>query len=81
MDEQKTNIIGRKILTQIGVKLIQEKQKQNVLSVREQEESDPEIEQWVKDNFTQLCIRIGKPKNHTMTTQFNQDFIPIQQKG
>ena len=81
VDEQKTNIIGRKILTQIGVKLIQEKQKQNVLSVREQEESDPEIKQWVKDNFTQLCICIGKPKNHTMTTQFNQDFIPIQQKG
>ena len=52
-----------------------------MLSVREQEESDPEIKQWVKDNFQQLCIRIGKLKNHMMRTQFNHDFIPKQQKG
>ena len=51
------------------------------MSIREQEESDPEIKQWVKDNFQQLCIRIGKSKNHMMKTQFNQDFMPIQQKG
>ena len=52
-----------------------------MLSKREQEDSDPEIKQWVKDNFQQLCIRIGKSKNHMMKTQFNQDFMPIQQKG
>ena len=52
-----------------------------MLSVREQEESDPEIKQWVKDNFQQLCICIGKLKNHLMRTQFNQDLIPIQQKA
>ena len=51
VDDQKANIIGRNILPQIGVRLIQEKHKQNVLSIREQEESDPEIKQWVKDNF------------------------------
>ena len=81
VDDQKANILGRNMLPQIGVKLIQEKQKQNVLSVREQEESDPEIEQWVKDNFQQLYIRIGKSKSHMMRTQFNHNFIPIQQKG
>ena len=43
VDDQKTNIIGRNILHRIGIKLIQEKQKQNVLIVREQEESNPEI--------------------------------------
>ena len=79
-DQKKANIIGRNLLPQIGVKLIQEKQKQNVLSVRKQEESGPEIKQWAKDNFQQLCIRIGKLKNHMMKTQFNQDFIRIQQK-
>ena len=41
VDDQKANIIGRNILPQIGVKLIQEKHKQNVLNLREQEESDP----------------------------------------
>ena len=51
------------------------------MNVREQEELDPEIKQWVKDNFQQLCIRIGKSKNHMMKTQFSQDFVPIQQKG
>ena len=80
-DDQKANIIGRNILPRIGIELIQEKQKQNVLSVREQEELDPEIKQWVKDNFHQLCIRIGKLKHHMIRTQFNQDFNPIQQKG
>ena len=81
VDDQKANITGRNMLTQIGVKLIQEKQKHNGLNVREQEESDQEIKQWVKGNFQQLCIRIGKSKNHMMKTQFNQDFMPIQQKG
>ena len=47
VDDQEANIIGRNILPQIGVRLIQEKRKQNVLSVREEEESDPEIKQWV----------------------------------
>ena len=51
------------------------------MNIREQEESDPEMKQWVKDNFQQLCIRIGKSKNHMMKTQFSQDFMPIQQKG
>ena len=60
--------------------MVQEKQKQNVLSVREQEESDPEIKQWVKGNFQQLCIRVGKSKQRTMRTQFNNDFNPIQRK-
>ena len=81
VDDQKANIIGRNILPQIGVKLIQKKQKQNVLNVREQQEWDPEIKQWVKDTFQQLCIRIGKSKSHIMKTQFNQDFKPIKQKG
>ena len=26
-------------------------------------------------------VRIGKSKNHTMKTQFIEDFVPIQQKG
>ena len=80
VDNQQANIIGRNILPQTGVRLIQEKQKQNVLSVREQEESDPENKQWVKDNFQHVCIRIGKSKNHMMKTQFNHEFMPLQQK-
>ena len=51
-----------------------------MLSLREQEESDPEIKQWVKYKFQKLCVRLGKSKNHMMRTQFNQDFVPIQQK-
>ena len=44
-------------------------------------ESKPKIKQWVKDNFQQLCVRIGKAKHHAMKTQFNNEFEPIQQKG
>ena len=81
VDNQKVNIIGRNILPQIGVKLIQEKPKQrDVLNILEQVHSNPEIKQWVKDNYPLLCIRIGKPRDHVMRTQFNQDFIPVQQK-
>ena len=79
--DQKAKIIGRNILPRMGIKLIQEKQKQNVLNVGEQEELDPEIKQMVKDNFHQLCIRIGKSKHHMIRNQFNKDFNPIQQKG
>ena len=51
VDVKKANIIASNILPQIGIKLIQEQEKQNVHVIREQEESDPEIKQWVKDNF------------------------------
>ena len=81
VDDKKANIFGRNLLPQIGIKLIQEQQKQNVHAIREKEESDPAIKQWVKDNFAQLCVRIGKSKNHTMKTQFIKEFVPIQQKG
>ena len=40
-----------------------------------------EIKQWVKDNFQQLCVRIGKSKHHVMRTQFSKEFEPIQEKG
>ena len=80
VDDQKANVIGRNILPQVGVKLIQEKHKQNALSVREQAESDPQIKQWVKYNFQQLCIGIGKSKNPMMKTQFNHDYCQYKKK-
>ena len=47
VDNQKANIIGRNILPQIGIRLVQEKPKQgDVLNIREQEQSKPEIRQW-----------------------------------
>ena len=49
--------------------------------MHEQDESNSDIKQWVKDNFPPLCIRNGKSKNHVMRTQFSKDIIPIQQKG
>ena len=45
VDDQKANFIGRNILPQIRIKLIQEKQKQNNLTIRESEKSNPEIKQ------------------------------------
>ena len=82
VDEQNANVIGRNILPQIGVKLVQEKQKQrDVLNIHEQEDSNPEIKQWFRDNYPKLCICIIKSKNHVMWAQFSKDIIPIQQKG
>ena len=78
--DKKANIIGRNLLPQIGIKLIQEQQKQIVHAIRELEESGPAIKQRIKENFTQLCVRIRKSKNHTMKTQFIKEFVPIQQK-
>ena len=81
VDNQKANIIGRIILPQVGIRLIQEKSKQgNVLNISEQEQSNPEIKRWVKDNYPQLRIRVGKSKSNVMRTQFNKEFIPVQQK-
>ena len=81
VDNQKANIIDRIILPQVGIRLIQEKSKQgNVLNISEQEQSNPEIKRWVKDNYPQLRIRVGKSKSHVIRTQFNKEFIPVQQK-
>ena len=81
VDDKKANIIGRNLLPQIGIKFIQEQNTEKVHAIREQEKSDPVIKQWVKDNYAQLCERIGKSKNHTMKTQFIEEFKPVQQKG
>ena len=81
MDNQKANILGRNLVPRIGIKLIQDKPTQKILYVQQNDESNHEIKQWVKDNFQQLCVRIGKSKHHVMKTQFNKDFEPIQQKG
>ena len=61
--------------------MIQEKKTEKVHAIREQEESDPVMKQWVKDNYAQLCVRIGKSKNHTMKAQLIDEFEPVQQKG
>ena len=52
-----------------------------MLNTHEQEQSNPEIKQWVKNNYPQLCICVGKSKHDVMRTQFNKEFIPVQQKG
>ena len=46
-----------------------------MLSIRETDESKPEVTQWVKNNFNQLCSRIGKSKNPVMLTQFKKDAV------
>ena len=83
VDKHKANIIGRNLLPRIGIKLIQDKQTHRVLTVQRSDESNHEIKQWVKDNFQQLCVRIGKSKHHVMKRkrQFSKDFEPVQQKG
>ena len=74
VDNQKANIIGRNILPQIEIRLKQEKPKHgNVVIIREQEQSNPEFKHWVKDNYPQLCIRVGKSKK-----SINAD--PIQRR-
>ena len=81
VDDQKANILGRNLLPNIGIKLVREKpQSQQVLNIKEEDKSNLEIKLSVKDNFTQLCVRIGKPKNHVMKTQIIPDVIPIKQK-
>ena len=62
VDDQKANIIGRIILPQIGVRLIQEKYKQNVLSIREQEESDPKLNNGSKIIFNNYAYVLENQK-------------------
>ena len=59
VDNQKVNIIGRNILLQLGIRLIQEKLKQeNVLNIREQEQSNPEI-----IRVSNSCWKIKQSRN------------------
>ena len=52
-----------------------------MLTINEGDKSNMEKKQWVEKKVTQLCIRIGKAKNHLVKTQFIKDAYPIQQKG
>ena len=87
--DKKANIIGRKLLPQIGIKLIQEQNTEKVQAIRELEESDPTKKQWVKNKYIHFIVKwrriartcIVKSKNYTMKTQFIEKLVPIQQKG
>ena len=66
----------------IGIKLIREEpQNFQILTIDDGQKSNPEIQQWVIDCFTQLCIRIRKAINHVIKLQFISNATPIQQKG
>ena len=79
-DDQKTNITGLTILTEIVIPLAKEKPNTtNFLSARIRK-FQKKLKQWVKENFWQLCVRIGKSKNFVRKTQFIKDMTPIQQK-
>ena len=80
--DQKANIIGRNILQQKGIKLIQEKTK------TKQRAAYTRIgriglgyQTMGQRYFQQLCIRIRKSKNLVMKTQLSKDVSPIQQKN
>ena len=76
---QKANIFGRNLLSSIGIKLIQEQpQHKQRLIITEENTSNPGIKHWVKKNFENLCVRIGKTKNHVKKTQFIPGVTPIQ---
>ena len=64
VDNQKAKILGRNLLSRIGINLIQDKPTQKILKLQQSDKSNHEIKQWVKDNFQQLCVRIGKSKQH-----------------
>ena len=65
VDNQKANIFGRNILPQLGTRLTQAKPKQaNVLKIREQEQSKPEIKQWVKI-FIHNCVFVLENQKNT----------------
>ena len=81
VDNQKANILGRNLLPRIGIRLIQDKPTQKVLTVQRSDESNHQYKQWVKDNFQQLCVRIGKSKQCVTKKQFDKDFEPLQKKG
>ena len=63
VDDKKANIIRKNILPQIGIKLVQEKQKRgDVLHIREPEESNPNVKQWVKTIFHNYVYVIESQK-------------------
>ena len=63
LDDQKASILGRNLLSNISIKLIQEKpHPKQVLSITEEGKSHPEIKQRVKQNFASLCVRIRNAK-------------------
>ena len=80
---KKTNILGRNLLSKIGIKLIQEEpQNTQILNNNEEDKSNPEVKHWVEENFAQLFVRTrNAKKNHIMKTQFLLDITPIQEKG
>ena len=64
VDDQKAKLIGRNLIPQIGIKLVEEKSKYHqILNKIEGEKSKLIRKHWVKDNFTQVCIKFERAKN------------------
>ena len=51
------------------------------LYMETQNESDPNMLSWVKDNCRGLCTRFGRLKHHMAKTETVKNFIAVQQNG
>ena len=81
MLENRTNIIGRDVLSKFGITLKaqkpQGKQINQVLNIQ----TEKNIIKWIFQKYPHLCTRLGRSKNHIAKSLFRQNYTPSQHKG
>ena len=82
VDDRRANILGRNLLSLIGIQLQQQPAGKSVNTISDDiNGSDAKITIWVKATYPGSCTRIGRARNHMVHTTFIQEFKASQQKG
>ena len=81
VDNKTNNIIGRDVLTKLGITLKAEKphdkQVHTILNIQ----TEKNIIKWIFQKYPHLCTRLGRSKNHIAKSLFRQNYTPSQHKG
>ena len=82
------SIIGRDLMPQLGLQLVQQSPGDQTMSIDEVDEKTPvqegELDSWqtyFSKQFSNLFNRVGKRRNYEMQVEFFENLTPVQQKG
>ena len=85
--ENRPSIIGRDLMPQLGLQLVQQSPEDQIMSIDEvdQETSGPEgeLDSWQTNfskQFANLFNRVGKIRNYKVQAEFFENLTPVQQK-
>ena len=81
MENRTNNIMGRYILTKLGITLSAQKKPGKTINLISNIQTEKNIIKWIFHKYPHLCTRLGRSKNHIAKSIFTSQYTPSQHKG